>query len=75
MSKVGAQKKKLRKEVDFEFNPPRCINCCHFTPPEHGVPERKFYRAPQCSLHEFEVKPHSICNVWIGRAGEVLVAA
>ena len=72
MSKVGAKKKALRKEVDFEFNPPRCINCINFIPPVHGVPGRKFYRAPKCMLHDFEVKPHSICNIWSGRSGEVL---
>lgn len=75
MSKVGAQKKALRKAVEFEFNPPRCVNCGHFKPPSHGVPGRKFYRAPHCILHQFQVKPHSICNDWAGLAGEVLEAA
>jgi hypothetical protein len=75
MSKVGIRKKALRKEVEFEYNPPRCTNCNNFKPPLYGVPGQKFYRAPHCTLHEFQVKPHSICNAWVGRAGEVLEVA
>ena len=72
MSKLGSKKKAERKSVDFEYNPPRCCNCDHFKPPVFGVPGRKFYRAPSCKLHDFEVTPISICNTWLGRDGEVL---
>lgn len=72
MSKIGQTKKAHKKVVDFEMNPPRCTNCSNFNPPKYGVPNKKFYRAPQCKLHDFEVRPHSICDSWVGISGEVL---
>ncbi len=75
MSKGSIKKRKLRKAVDFDLNPPRCSNCVNFLPPVHGVPDKKSYRAPQCTKHEFEVKTTSICNAWVSRSGEVLEAS
>lgn len=64
-----------RKAVGFEFNPPRCINCRYYQPPIYGVPGKTAYRAPKCEIGGFNVNPHSICDLWTGRNGDVLEAS
>lgn len=72
-------RKKLRataiKQQGFELNPPRCLNCQHFSPPVHGVNlvnKKTSYRPPSCRLGKFAVKSSSICDKWLGTDGEKL---
>ena len=63
--------------MDYESNPPRCINCNHYRPPSYGAPESehnkmKPYQQRRCGIGGFEVNAWSICNEWQGKDGEGL---
>lgn len=66
---MNSTQRKTRKLVEFELNPARCVSCQHFTPPQYGVPGGAAYRHPVCGEFEFAVRPHSICNNWLGKKG------
>lgn len=72
MSKESQRIKAARKQAGFELNPPRCTSCQHFRPPVHAVPGVSFYVAPACWLHDINVRPHSICDSWLGLDGQRL---
>lgn len=72
MSIRSREKRKLRKEVEFELNPARCGNCINFIPPKMGLPNKRIFKPAHCSIHDFDVKKTSICNYWEGKKGEVL---
>lgn len=83
MSTEGNRRRRARREQGFELNPARCINCNNYQPPIHGVPvkraivfnidpPRKHYVPARCKVGDFEVLPHSICDKWAGKNGEVL---
>lgn len=75
MSTAGLKRKRRAKKVEmgFELNPPRCLNCQHFTPPRYGVPGKPgTWREPGCSLGGFMVLQWSICDQWRGINGETL---
>ena len=76
MSTASLKKRRrlARAAQGFEHNPPRCINCEHYRPPVHAVPKKTVYREPFCNFGHFEVTPHSICDEWLGKDGETLLA-
>lgn len=71
---------RIRRNMGFEMNPARCVNCNHYKPASFGTPrgieqKQRYFRAPQCGLGGFVVKAHSICDKWVGKDGETLEQA
>lgn len=68
--------RKLRKQVNYETDVPRCGNCRHFNGKrvvlKDSLPVR-FYCV--CTKHSFEVRPNAVCDTWIGSTGDVLMEA
>jgi len=64
---------KAKAEQGYEDRPPRCLNCNHYSTPQHGTPDRKaFFQPAMCGLGGFPVRPFSICDQWTGSDGSTI---
>lgn len=66
-----------RAAQGYEKAPPRCINCAEYVPPIHASPATSYrpalpYAAPRCSVGDFPVEPHAICDLWHSSDGSTL---
>ena len=71
---AGKRLRKAAKQAQgYEDRPPRCLNCEHYSSPQHGTPDRKnFYQPAICGLGGFPVRAFSICDRWVGTDGSTL---
>lgn len=65
---------KLRKQVGYEKNVPRCETCVSYRKPFVFLirDSRTGRSEPGCKLYGFNVKPHACCNSWRNEKGETV---
>lgn len=56
-------------EQGFELKPPACHSCVHFAIKRARNISQTY---PRCMLGDFVTTPHSICDRWQSKQGEVI---
>lgn len=66
---MSAQQQRNRKQQGYDLTPPACCNCVRLRW-QHATPRSIKQRMTVCSVGEFTVFLHSVCDRWEGKNGE-----
>ena len=65
---------RLKKNVNYEHNVPRCAICNHFQKSMIVLTTDSMTKRinHHCKRHGFNVAPNSVCDTWTGVDGDIL---